>query len=192
MDYNDVQARLKNIYSSIDEQYSYGHEALGMAHWEQTDNQISFSFLNPNNKPRVINQINNVISNLANIKDCLKKKLQDRGDDPQAIEYEINDSLYLQLVLDLSNQEKHGYPLTKTSRSQKNPLIKNVNRGLSRSNRLDNIRYEQSDGSVIVNMMIIITADVTDSQDNLLCRLDELVENALKFWENTIKKYNID
>jgi len=37
MDYNDIQERLKNIYSSIDEQYFYGREALDMAHSEKTD-----------------------------------------------------------------------------------------------------------------------------------------------------------
>ena len=191
MDYNDVQERLRKIYSSIGEQYSYGHGALELTHSEQADNQISISFLNPNDEPIVVNRINSIISNLANIKDCLKKKLKDRGDDSQIIEDEVNSSLYLQLILDLSNQEKHGYPLTETRRSKKDPLIKNVGRALSPSNKPDNIRYELSDGSAMMNVMVIITADVTDSKGNLLCRLDELIGNAQKAWEQIIKKYNI-
>ena len=123
--------------------------------------------------------------------DILKKKLKDRGDDSQIIEDEVNSSLYLQLILDLSNQEKHGYPLTETRRSKKDPLIKNVGRALSPSNKPDNIRYELSDGSAMMNVMVIITADVTDSKGNLLCRLDELIGNAQKAWEQIIKKYNI-
>lgn len=192
MDYNDIQERLKKIYSSIGEQYSYGHEALDTIHYEKTENRICISFFNPKDEPTVLNQINIIISNLANVKDCLKNKLNNRGDNPQVIENEVNSSLYLQLILDLSNQEKHGYPLTKTRRSKKDPLIKNISRSLSTSNKPNNVRYERSDGSAIMNMMIRITADITDSQGNILCRLDELVNNALQVWEQTIKKYNID
>lgn len=191
MDYNNVQTRLEKIYSSVGEQFSYGHTALDLAHTEVKDNSISFSFFNPDDKSKVLNQINSVVANLANIKDCLKKKLEQRGDDPKIIENKINNSQYLQIILDLSNQEKHGYPLTKTRRSDKDPLIKNIGRALSPSNKPDNVRYEKSDGSAIMNVMVKITADITDSQGNLLYRLDELVENSLNFWEQIIKKYNI-
>lgn len=91
----------------------------------------------------------------------------------------------------MANQEKHGYPLTKTRRSQKDPLIKNVSRSLMRSNKPDNIRVERSDGAAIQNAMVSITADITDSNGNLLCQLDDLIENALNNWEGIIKKYNI-
>lgn len=191
MDYNDVQARLEKIYLSVGEQFSYGHDALDTAYTEVRDNSISFSFFNPKDKSKLLNQINSIIANLANIKDCLKKKLEQRGDDPKIIENEINNSMYLQIILDLSNQEKHGYPLTKTRRSRKDPLINNIGRALSPSNKPDNIRYEKSDGSTIMNAMVKITADITDSQGNILYRLDDLVENALNFWEEIVKRYNI-
>ena len=191
MNYNNVQNSLKKIYSSIGEQFSYGHDALDTTHTEIKDNSVSISFFNPNDEPKVLNQINSVIANLANIKDCLKQKLKQRGDDPKIIENEINNSPYLQVILDLSNQEKHGYPLTRTRRSGKDPLIKNIGRSLSPSNKPDNIRYENSDGSALVNFMAKITADITDSQGNILYRLDDLVENALNAWEQIIKKYSI-
>jgi len=191
MDYNNVQIRLGKIYSSVGEQFSYGYDALDTTHTEIKDNCISISFFNPNDEPKVLNQINGVIANLANIKDCLKKKLEHRGDDPKVIENEIDNSLYLQIIIDLSNQEKHGYPLTKTRRSKKDPLIKNVGRALSTSNKPDNTRYEKGDGSAIMNMMVMIRADITDSDGNILYRLDDLVANALNTWEQIIKKYNI-
>ncbi|MFH2136741.1 MAG: hypothetical protein ABII19_03900 [Patescibacteria group bacterium] len=195
MNYNDIESRLKIIYTSIDQQYSYGVDALNET-CTKIDNEadrwkLTISFYDPSEEPKVLNQINSVISNLANIKDCLKQKLKERGDDPKVIESEIDNSTDLQLILDLANQEKHGYPLTKTRRSQKDPLIKNISRSLTPSNKPDNIRVEKSDGSAILNAMTSITAEITDYTGNLLCHLDDLVENALNIWEQIIKKYNI-
>lgn len=190
-----MQSRLKAIYASVNQQYSYGADALNTM-YSKTDRdgnkfKTTISFYDPSDEPKVLNQINNIISNLANIKDCLKNKLEVRGDNPQVIEDEINNSLYLQLILDLSNQEKHGYPLTKTRRSQKDPLIHNVGRVLTVSNKPDNIRVERSDGAAVQNVMTQTTADITDSNGNLLCKLDDLIENALSSWESIIKKYHI-
>ena len=195
MNYNDIQSRLKIIYASIDQQYSYGDDALDTTCTKVDDGadgwKLTISFYDPVEEPKVLNQINSIISNLANIKDCLKQKLKERGEDPKAIESEIDNSTELQLILDLANQEKHGYPLTKTRRSQKDPLIKNISRSLRPSNKPDNIRVERSDGAAILNAMTSITADIADSNGNLLCQLDDLVENALNNWEQIIKKYNI-
>lgn len=195
MNYDNVQARLETIYASIDQKYSYGSDAINVMHEkiEKEGNlyKLTISFFNPADEPKVLNQINSVIANLANIKDCLKQKLEKRGDDPKIIENEIDNSIDLQLILDLSNQEKHGYPLTKTRRSKKDPLIKNISRSIGPSNKPDNIKVERSDGAAVLNVMAFITAEITDSGGNLLCRLDDLIENALTKWENVIKKYNI-
>ncbi|MFA4999219.1 MAG: hypothetical protein WC519_00575 [Parcubacteria group bacterium] len=195
MNYNDIQSRLKAIYASIDQQYSYGADALDTMHTEIDKKgnkfKLTISFYKPDDEPEVLNQINNIISNLANVKDCLKRKLKDRGDDPQVIESEIDNSTDLQIVIDLANQEKHGYPLTMVRRSKKDPLIKNISRYLGPSNKPDNFRVERSDGASIQNAMTSITADITDSQGNILCSLDDLVKNTLDNWERIIKKYNI-
>lgn len=195
MDYNNVETRLKKIYASVGEQFTYGHAALDMTYTEikaeGEERSVSISFFNPNDEPKILNQINSVISNLANLKDCLKKKIEESGSDSKVIEDEINISPYLQVILDLSNQEKHGYPLTKTRRSGKDPLITNVGRALSPSNKPDNIRHEGSNGSSMMNMMVKITADITDSHGNTLYRLDTLVENAMCAWEQIIIKYNL-
>jgi hypothetical protein len=192
MDYNNIESRLEKIYASMGERFSYGQAVLDATYTEITDNCVSISFFIPNDKYKVLNQINSIIANLANIKDCLRKKLTERSDNPQLIEDEINISPYLQIIIDLSNQEKHGYPLTRPSRSGKDPLIKNISRSLSPSNNPDNIKYENDDGSVAMNVMAKITADITDSEGNFLYRLDKLVENTLDVWEQVIKKYSLD
>mgnify|MGYP001189042920 CR=1 FL=1 len=195
MDYNDVQTRLEMIYASIGEQFTYGQAALETTHIELKsegkERSVSISFFNPNDKSKILNQINSIISNLANLKDCLKRKIGQQDRDPKIIEDEINDSPELQIILDLSNQAKHEYPLRRTRRSGKDPLIQNVGRVLSPSNKPDNIRHQKNDGSAMMNMMVRMTADITDSKGNLLYHLNDLVEGALGAWEQIIKKYGI-
>lgn len=191
MIYNDIQSRLKSIYASIDQKYDYHEAALDRMHTEMTDGSIKISFYKEEEEPVVRNQINNVIANLANIKDCLKKKISENGGNKNVIESEIDNSIYLQLIIDLANQEKHCYPLTKTRRSKKDPLIKNIGRALTVSNKKDNVRITRSDGAAIQNCMTTIVAEITDSKGNFLYRLDDLINNTLDDWENIIKKYNI-
>ncbi len=75
-----------------------------------------------------LNNIMIILHNLANIKDNLIKSLEAKGKTKQQakriVEDEINSSLHLQVLIDMVNQEKHGYPLTLHIRSHKNPLIK--------------------------------------------------------------------
>lgn len=80
MNYNDIQSRLKAIYLSIDQQYSYGADALDTMYAETVKKgdkfKLTISFYNPTEELKILNQINNIIANLANIKDCLKKKIK--------------------------------------------------------------------------------------------------------------------
>ena len=193
MNYDNAQHRLRLIYASIKQKHDYGIAAIERVNTRIEGEKIrtvTISFFNKNEEPEVLNQINNVISNLSNLKDCLKNILKKKGKDGKIIEKEIDNSIYLQLVIALSNQEKHGYPL-KNRRSKKDPQIKNINRGFTASDRADNLLVKKSDGSSMKNCMVKIIADITDNNGNFLYRLDDLVENALSDWEKIIKKYNI-
>ena len=193
MDYNNVNIRLKRIYASINQKNKYGLEVLAGMHNETIKEpdggfQVIFSF---GNDIDTLNQIQNVISNLANLKDILKDCMEEQGKDKQIIENEIDKSIALQLILDLSNQEKHGYPLEKIRRSKKDPLIKNIRTAISPSDKPDNVRYSGPGGSAAYNVMISIRADIVDSTDQHLFTLDELLNQAIKDWENIIKIFGI-
>jgi hypothetical protein len=193
MNYNDINERLKRIYASIDSKNKYGGEVLTGVHTDHTEmsngqSKVTFSF---GDKVEATNQIHNIIGNLANLKDILKYNIVKQGKGEQLIEDEINKSFALQLILDLSNQEKHGYPLTKTRRSKKDPLIKNICTGLSPSNKPDDKRYSSSDGSAAFNVMIVINADIVDYDENHLFTLDELIKLAINDWENIIAKFQL-
>lgn len=193
MNYNDVNIRLKRIYASIDRKNRYGGEVLSGMHTDKIEEPSGKSMITVSfgNDTEALNQIHEVISNLANLKDCLKDRMVEQGKEEKLIEEDIDRSPALQLVLDLSNQEKHGYPLKRHRRSKKDPQIKNIRFGMSPSNKPNNVTYSASDGSSALNVMVSIHADIVDCNGIHLYAFDKLVEQAIADWELTIKKYQI-
>lgn len=193
MNYNDINTRLERIYESINSMNRYGGEVLSGVHTEhrkEADGK-SVVIISFGRETETTNRVQNVINNLANLKDILKENIAQQGKDSRVIENEINQSMSLQLVLDLSNQEKHGYPLTKTQRSGKNPQITNIRSGLSPSDKPDNVKYSASTGAAAYNVMIVVSADIVDSNGHHLLTLDELVNSAIDDWENMIRRFQL-
>lgn len=194
MDYSDINTRLDRIYASVDQKNKYGIDALTSVRTKYTKGpgstfQFSIVFGEEGETPVNLNQIHTIISNIANLKDCLKSAMIKQDKDGELIEQDINNSTFLQLILDLSNQEKHGYPLTRVRRSKKDPQIKNISGALTVSNKPDGITYVGSDGARVQNMMVTVVADITDSGGARICSLDELVDGAISAWEKAIDKH---
>jgi len=195
MDFNDIKTRLERVYSSINARFDNNIEKHVKKHLihikEENKVLIGVSFNKISKEVDDLNKIIMIIHNLANLKDHLKSIISGRDETPEVIEQEINNSFDLQLIIDLSNQEKHGYPLTRTNRSGKNPQIRNVNNVLqltgSSSVRISMNGKVESQGNVKVS----IIADITDENGNKIVELDKLIGNAISKWEEVIKKYNL-
>lgn len=188
MNYNDINARLKRIYASISSTKSYGGEVLsGMRHKHIETSKGKFTLsISFGSEEEAQNKIQTVISGLANLKDILKDRMKSKGQDEELIEDEINKSENLKLILDLSNQEKHGYPLD-NRRSGRDPLISNIQTGMGISDKPDNITYVASSGAKAHNVMISISADIVDSDGVKICSFDHLVNQAVSDWEMIVK-----
>jgi hypothetical protein len=68
--------------------------------------------------------------NIAHVKDPLKKYLSEKGQDSKMVERSIDGSLALQVVIDIANRQKHGYPSDHPSRSGRDPSLGAVGRSL--------------------------------------------------------------
>lgn len=195
MNYQNVNLRLKQIYASIDQKNRYGGEVLSAQRVEteqisENTHRVVFSF---GDDVEALNKLNSIISNLANLKDCLKVRMTKTGKDKQLIEDEVKKSTNIQIVLDLWNQDKHDeYPLKKFRHSKKDPRIVNVRCGIGPSDKPDGVTYSASDGSKALDVMVSIHADIVDLHGNLLCTFDQLVAGALSEWEGIIEKFNLE
>lgn len=196
MDFNDITTRIKRLYASID--FIYTDEVISNTKIERKIDDNSFHMrvsFGSSSEDENMGKVMNVIHNLANLKDNLKNKLSSMQLDPRLVETEIDNSFYLQLIIDLSNQDKHGYPLTKRSRSLKSPLIRKIRSFLRSSVDLDNnsagiLGFPSGQVFLAGYNKIVIDAEITDENGNLLCSLDDLITQATAQWENFIKTNN--
>jgi hypothetical protein len=193
MDFNNISERLNRLYSSLGEIRDTNWQSK--VNWGPGDGpDISFGSQDVHENEQ---KIFNVIHGIANFKDNLKNKLSSLALSPKLVETEIDNSIYLQLIADLSNQDKHGYPLTKTRRSGKDPLLANVQSAL----RIQEIEI----GSIMLAVnfetgvlsipgsqgTIIINGDIVDGNSTLVCDIDSMLDNAIMTWETFIAKHRL-
>lgn len=194
MDFNDINLRLERVYSSVNARIdSMVMDNVNLTH-EKTISWwvISLTFDYGNNESDNLNKILMIVHNLANLKDHLKSQLKLKGKSDKNIENEINKSDFLKIILDLSNQDKHGYPLTKTRRSEKDPKILNIEKWFGIVPWESSAEFIFSPfgwGMQNINGAIYITADIVDLAGVHLYSLDTLIVWALADWEWIIKTY---
>jgi hypothetical protein len=190
MDFNDIVSRIKRLYASINLTVeSDVWKKIKTTHTKTpTWGEFHISFNNWDNKDEQTNKILWVVHNLANLKDNLKTKLKLQWKNGNIVEAAIDNSDYLKIIVDLSNQEKHWYPLTQYKRSNKDPKITNIREGLTLS-RWENHGF--LDGWwQYKNVVVSINADIIDKNWTYLFDLNELIYWSLSVWEEIIKEYN--
>lgn len=195
MDFNDVNSKLKRLYSSLGELYDH----------DISSNIVDERKLNPdgsfehttnfgNNDPeKNQNLIMNVIHLINSLRDIIKNKARDIGGNPADYEKLIDRNLPLALITDLSNKDKHGDPLTRSNRSKKDPKITNIEQGL-RGNGITNVLFttDLNTGnttldSVEGDVKIAVVADIVDSSGNFIMPLHQMIEESLSKIENYLK-----
>ena len=129
MDFNDIKLRLSRTLSAIDEQF----DGDILANSVVTKTHRTFNYKFGNKTPdQLSNRIFTVLHDLATLKDhsvnALNKKRVPGS--KNIVESLINSSLEMQVLMDLVNQDKHGYPLMKYKRSKLDPIIKDISQGL--------------------------------------------------------------
>lgn len=104
MDYNDFSSRLKRTISSLNGRFD--EEVAVYVNYSQNENESSFSIIAGNDdEETIINKIFIILYNLSSLKDHLKNHLKGKNINPQIIEDEIKNSLHLQILIDIVNQE---------------------------------------------------------------------------------------
>jgi len=145
------------------------------------------------------NLTHSVIHNIANLRDHLKHWAKKNGHDPKHIDHAINNSLSLQIIRDLSNGDKHGYPLRKPTWSGKEPKLMDVRRILRMTTApvagsrvvmtltSEGLKQVAGTGST----KVIITGQIVDSNDAMIGDLYGVELKALDAWEQMLKELGI-
>jgi len=186
MDFNDLTLRLERTYASIGQ--ATDCDILKYVHVQRVsegDNRYLITFDNGKNEAEKANILFPIIEHLAKLKDHLKNML---GTNSGIVEDTINNNQYLQLIMDLSNAEKHGYPLTSSNRSNKKPKLINVINSLVIPPQ-EQIGINLKTGELVEwnNCYITIDGDVVDEYDVFICHIPQLLSSSTRAWENFIK-----
>lgn len=208
MDYNDFSERLKRTLNSLNARFNDDIEVfvtnvekvtINPDNSKTTTINISYSF-GKESYETIMNKIFIILYNLSSLKDHLKNILNKKGINQQEVEDEINNSLHMQVLIDIVNQEKHGSPLKKTNRSNKNPKIVKAQQGLRttitatpQNPEVESAIFFTKTGIEQVGdgtQQMVITAEIVDGNDNKLFSLDELLDVSYEKFLNIANKHN--
>jgi hypothetical protein len=187
MNYNDIKSRLDRTLSSLNTRFDEDIDYHTNIEFWENGKGLSITFGNLD-EAEVLNRIMTILHNLASLKDHLKNCLQSKGHNPQIVEHEINNSLHLQVLIDIINQEKHGSPL-KRPRSNKNPVIRYPEMGYRPFFKVGGSVMDEIPEDYEGPGSMVITALIKDENENLLFRLDELVETCFSIWHSLAKEH---
>lgn len=190
MEINNLELRLSLLYSSINCHFEKFKKPEPLYKEQFSENgkrnltiTIDGGETNESEKLEALNRIILIIHNLANLKDNLKNYFKSINKDEKLVEKNIDDSIYLCIITDLSNQEKHSYPLTLRKRSNLDPKIINIENSLNINMPIGNVFYN------ILDAKVEISAEIVDSNDNFLFTFSELIEKTIENWENFFLKH---
>lgn len=195
MDFNDLTRRINRVYISIGELTLPDYQRN--ISWDPDPDEFDISFVLEND-PRDEVRVTNVIGAIADLKDNLKKKMTHLGLDNRLVEQEIDGSMELQLITDLDNATKHGYPLTRPERSQRSPTIGDVTSSvvIALNGPGGGISFDLETRESIISGgadgSVEIVADIIDGSKQFICTLDDMVNVAMDKWESFIRLHGLN
>jgi hypothetical protein len=194
MDFNDIKLRLSKTLASMSARFDENVRSKTIFRQTPTSLHVTFGDVDEGDS---INNIFIILHNLASLKDHLQQHLINNKGFSKAnawtiVETSIKGSVHLQILLDLVNAEKHGYPATKHSWSKKYPVLKNISGALIMTENNAVIGFSR-DGKVISSPSnkVGIYARVEDDKGNLIFFIDELIEGSFQKFEGLAKSQGI-
>ena len=145
------------------------------------------------------NYAHTVIHNIANLRDHLIRWAAHNGHDKTKVDQTVDNSLDIQIVIDLSNNDKHGYPPRDGGHSGKCPQLVDINRVMKLQTQAkkdstigmtlgaDGFPKFFGDGTA----KAIITGDIVDNDKNHIGDWYEIVTKAVEAWEQLVTDFGL-
>jgi hypothetical protein len=140
------------------------------------------------------NQAHSVIHNIANLRDNLRRWAAKNGHDKNKIDRTVNSSFELQVIQDLSDNDKHGYPPRNGGDSKRSPELTGINRVMRLETQgkkgsmiamtigADGVPRFRGDGTA----KAVVTGDVVDNTNGRIGDLYEIATKAVEAWERLL------
>jgi len=198
---DDVLDRLHRIYAALDTTFEGD---LSKFPPKVVSNECGFAmyqdFVGGLSPAQLSNLAHSVIHNIANLYDHLRRWMAKNAQDPKFVDQIVARHPSLQLIRDLSNNDKHGYPPRNGGHSGKAPKLVDVNRILK-------LTTGTAPGSGVMVVFtpqgpkqtatggagsaVVVTGTVIDGQSAALGDLHDIEVEALKAWEQELRSLGI-
>lgn len=145
------------------------------------------------------NQAHSVIHNIANLRDHLRRWASHNDQDKNKVDKAVDNCPELQIIKDLSNNDKHGYPPRDGGHSGKCPQLIEINRVMR-------LQTQAKNGSMIAMTVgaggvptfigdgtakAVVTGDVVDNDGNRIGDLYGIANKAVEAWESLLVDYGL-
>ncbi len=145
------------------------------------------------------NQAHTVIHNIANLRDHLRRWAAQNGQDKTKVDQAVDNCVELQIIQDLSNNDKHGYPPRDGGRSGRCPQLIEINRVMR-------LQTQAKKGSMIAmtigpggvpkftgdgSAKAVVTGEVVDNAKNRIGDLYEIATKSVEAWERLLVGFGL-
>jgi hypothetical protein len=145
------------------------------------------------------NQAHTVIHNIANLRDHLRRWAAQNGKDKAKVDQTVDNCFDLQIIEDLSNNDKHGYPPRGSGRSGKCPQLVGIDRVMrlqTQAKKGSMIAMTIGAGGVPIfigdgSAKAVVTAEILDSARNRIGDLYEIATKAVEAWERLLVDFGL-
>ena len=199
---DELLSRIDRIYASVDATQEFDMTKLPGIVWQQ-QGRVGFyqDFRSGLSQAEIENIAHSLISNIANLKDHLRRWARHNGTDPAKIDQAVKASYALNIIIDLDNNEKHGYPPWHGGHSGVAPQVPDIRRvmrlstggeagsGVGMTFNSDGTPRIMSRGSG--SAKAVITGDVIDKDGNKLGDLHEFEQDAVEALEKLLADLGI-
>ncbi len=192
----ELSQRIHRIYSSIKAVEETDPNKL-KATVITTDKCVGVfqDFRGGRNDAELSNLAHMLIYNIAHLKGYLIQWAKDNGHNKTKVNQTVGNSLDLQIIIDLSNRDKHvGRPRRDGGESKKRPQLVNIN---SVMHLKPQAKKDSTNGMTLGANGVpkffgdgtakeIITGDIVDNKNNRIGDLHEIATKAVEAWEQLL------
>ena len=194
-----MEERLRRIYQAISDAEEEDMSKLPGEVYSGDVVGVSQDFSAGVSEETFANLAHAMIHNISNLADHLRRWAKKNGKDKTRVDEALKASFELRVLLDLSNNDKHGYPPRDGGHSGRLPRLLNPRRIL----RLTTGAVKGSGVSMTLgkagepvirgsgSAKAIVTGEIVDGDGEAIGGLYDIVEKAVADWEVLLLEYGV-
>lgn len=195
-----ILQRINRIYAAISSiEEDDPHKLKATIIQTEKINAVFHDFRGGFSDDDLANQAHSVIHNIANLSDHLRRWAAHHDQEKKKVEQAIDNCVELQIITDLSNNDKHGYPPRDGGHSKQCPQLIGINRVMrlqTQAQKGSKIGMTIGAGGVPKfvgdgTAKAVVTGDVVDNDGNRIGDLYDIVNKAIIAWETLLADFGL-